>query len=58
MLANKEKMYRQILVRPENRKFQRILWRSNYNAPVSMYKSNIIIYGYVCIIPSYEYYEK
>ncbi|XP_076246223.1 uncharacterized protein LOC143186434 [Calliopsis andreniformis] len=43
--ADIEKMYRQILVRPADRKFQRILWRSNVNLPISTYELNTITYG-------------
>lgn len=42
--ADIEKMYHQILLRAEDRKFQRILWRSNQNAPVSTYELNTVTY--------------
>ncbi|XP_017788509.1 PREDICTED: uncharacterized protein LOC108571049 [Habropoda laboriosa] len=43
--ADIEKMYRQIRVREEHRRFQRILWRSNVNDPISVYDLNTITYG-------------
>ncbi|XP_017797028.1 PREDICTED: uncharacterized protein LOC108578252, partial [Habropoda laboriosa] len=43
--ADIEKMYRQIRVREDHRRFQRILWRSNANEPISVYDLNTITYG-------------
>jgi hypothetical protein len=37
-------MYRQILVRPEDRKYQRILW-SNSKGDVETYQLNTVIFG-------------
>ncbi|XP_043591764.1 uncharacterized protein LOC122571743 [Bombus pyrosoma] len=39
-----EKMYRQFLVRPEDRKFQQILWRNN-NGEVDTYQLNTVTFG-------------
>jgi hypothetical protein len=39
-----EKIYRQILVRPEDRKYQLILWR-NSNGEVETYQLNIVTFG-------------
>ncbi|XP_068987504.1 uncharacterized protein [Bombus flavifrons] len=39
-----EKMYRQILVRPEDRKYQLILWR-NSNGEVDTYQLNTVTFG-------------
>ncbi|CAK9832817.1 hypothetical protein ANTRET_LOCUS9598 [Anthophora retusa] len=38
-------MYRQIWVREEDRKFQRILWRKNRNETIKAYNLNTITYG-------------
>ncbi|XP_017797043.1 PREDICTED: uncharacterized protein LOC108578262, partial [Habropoda laboriosa] len=43
--ADIEKMYRQILVHPEHRNFQRILWRPSGNAPIKVYQLNTVTYG-------------
>lgn len=40
-----EKMYRQILIRPPERKFQRILWRETPESPIQTYELNTITYG-------------
>ncbi|XP_063990952.1 uncharacterized protein LOC135169656 [Diachasmimorpha longicaudata] len=39
-----EKMYRQVLVRPEDRKFQRILWRDG-KEPVRTFELNTVTFG-------------
>jgi hypothetical protein len=39
-----EKMYRQILVRPEDRKYQHILW-SNSTGEVETYRLNTVTFG-------------
>ncbi|XP_076384582.1 uncharacterized protein LOC143263683 [Megalopta genalis] len=39
-----EKMYRQFLVRPEDRQYQRILWRDNRNC-VKTYELNTVTFG-------------
>lgn len=40
-----EKMYRQILVNPDQRKYQAILWRYNPEESVSTYLLNTVTYG-------------
>ncbi|XP_015123431.1 uncharacterized protein LOC107045622 [Diachasma alloeum] len=44
LTADIEKMYRQVLVRPEDRKYQRILWR-NDDGPVRTYELNTVTFG-------------
>ncbi|XP_054259816.1 uncharacterized protein LOC128984510 [Macrosteles quadrilineatus] len=39
------KMYRQILIHPEDRIFQTILWRENQNSPLATYALNTVTYG-------------
>ena len=43
--ADIEKMYRQILIHPTDRKFQKILWRFNSNDPLLIYELNTVTYG-------------
>ncbi|XP_043264280.1 uncharacterized protein LOC122404410 [Colletes gigas] len=43
--ADVEKMYRQVLVRPEDRKYQRILWRPCVDGPINTYELNTVTYG-------------
>ena len=43
--ADIEKMYRQILIHPADRKYQRILWRSNLSLPITSYDLNTVTYG-------------
>nr|XP_012152412.1 PREDICTED: uncharacterized protein LOC105664083 [Megachile rotundata] len=38
-------MYRQILVEPSHRRFQRILWRETPDQPVGIYELNTVTYG-------------
>lgn len=45
MLADIEKMYRQIKLTTEHRDFQRILWRFNDNEPISEYRITTVIDG-------------
>ncbi|XP_017791629.1 PREDICTED: uncharacterized protein LOC108573663 [Habropoda laboriosa] len=40
-----EKMYRQFLVRPEDRKYQRVLWRDEQGI-VQTYESNVVTFGF------------
>lgn len=42
------KMYRQILVLPEHRQFQHILWRSSIESPVCDYELKTVTYGLSC----------
>lgn len=46
--ADIEKMYRQILVHPEDRKYQKIIWRENEKEPIKVYQLNTITYGHTC----------
>uniref|UniRef100_A0A1Y1L369 Integrase catalytic domain-containing protein n=2 Tax=Photinus pyralis TaxID=7054 RepID=A0A1Y1L369_PHOPY len=39
------KMYRQIQIHPEHRKYQRILWRENESDELSVYQLNTVTYG-------------
>lgn len=43
--ADVEKMYRQILVHPEQRDLQLILWRDNPCDPIGVYRLNTVTYG-------------
>jgi len=38
-------MFRQILITPEQRSLQRILWRSNPEDPVEIFELNTVTYG-------------
>ena len=44
--ADIEKMYRQVLVRPEDRKFQRLLWKSSDK--IKTYELNTVSFGLAC----------
>ncbi|KAJ3617930.1 hypothetical protein MTP99_007013 [Tenebrio molitor] len=41
-------MYRQILIAPEDRKYQRIVWRDNLNNPITTFELNTVTYGTAC----------
>ncbi|XP_076391767.1 uncharacterized protein LOC143265171 [Megachile rotundata] len=43
--ADIEKMYRQVLIEPSQRKFQKILWRSDPQSPIQEFELNTITYG-------------
>ena len=43
--ADIEKMYRQILIAPEQRAFQRILWREDPSHPLEAFELNTVTYG-------------
>ncbi|XP_031635623.1 uncharacterized protein LOC116348696, partial [Contarinia nasturtii] len=43
--ADVEKMYRQILVNEDDRKFQKILWRESPDQPISEYQLKTVTYG-------------
>lgn len=45
LVADIEKMYRQILVTPEYRKFQKILWRFSKHDPIQTYELNTVTFG-------------
>ncbi|XP_063901218.1 uncharacterized protein LOC135120827 [Zophobas morio] len=41
-----QKMYRQILLHEDHRKYQQIFWRDNINEPVKVFQLNTITYGF------------
>lgn len=43
--ADVEKMYRQVLIDPNQRQLQRIFWRSSCDQPISTYDLNTVTYG-------------
>ncbi|XP_058457002.1 uncharacterized protein LOC131434351 [Malaya genurostris] len=43
--ADVEKMYRQVLVHPADRDFQRIVWRSSLEQPIKHYRLCTVTYG-------------
>lgn len=43
--ADIEKMYRMIKIRPEDRKFQKILWRFSEDEPIRTYELNTVTFG-------------
>ena len=43
--ADIEKMYRQVLIAPEQRTFQRILWREDPSHPLETFELNTVTYG-------------
>ena len=46
--ADIEKMFRQVLVHPEDRIYQKILWRENDHSPIRTFQLNKITYGTAC----------
>jgi len=46
--ADIKKMYRQIMVHPDDRNWQQIVWRSNSEGPVYVYQLNTVTYGLAC----------
>ena len=48
MTADIEKMYRQISISPEDRKYQTILWRPSKEHPINWYFLNTVTYGESC----------
>jgi len=48
LVADIEKMYRQILVHPEDRNLQRILWRHNAAEDVREFRLKTVTYGLAC----------
>lgn len=46
--ADIEKMYRQVLIDKEDRKYQKIIWRYNDTEPIRIYQLNTITYGHAC----------
>lgn len=47
-LADIEKMFRQILIHPDDQHYQSILWRFDPSEPIHTYKLNTVTYGLVC----------
>ena len=45
LTADIEKMYRQILVHPQHRKYQTILWREDSQQPIKTFELNTVTYG-------------
>ncbi|XP_058839510.1 uncharacterized protein LOC131694986 [Topomyia yanbarensis] len=45
LVSDIEKMYRQIILHPEDQKLQRILWRSSPDEPVSSFQLQTVTYG-------------
>ncbi|XP_053698608.1 uncharacterized protein LOC128745559 [Sabethes cyaneus] len=48
MTADIEKMYRQILVHPDDRSLQKILWRKGESDSIKPYQLNTVTYGTSC----------
>ena len=48
LTADIEKMYRQILLHPDDRRYQRILWREKGNSDIQDYQLNTVTYGLAC----------
>ncbi|XP_050293693.1 uncharacterized protein LOC126734196 [Anthonomus grandis grandis] len=45
MTADVSKMFRQILIAPEQRKYQKIFWRANNNEELKVFSLNTVTYG-------------
>ncbi|XP_055522691.1 uncharacterized protein LOC129716872 [Wyeomyia smithii] len=45
LVADVEKMYRQVMVHSNDQPLQRILWRSNPNEPIATYELQTVTYG-------------
>lgn len=48
LTADIEKMYRQVLVHGDDRKYQKILWRPSETEPIRTYQLNTVTYGHAC----------
>lgn len=48
IIGDIEKMYRQILVHPDDRQYQKILWRSSERDPIKVYQLKTVTYGQAC----------
>ena len=42
-----KQMYRQILIHPDDRKYQQILWRENSSDKIQTYSLNTVTYGVI-----------
>jgi len=47
-IADIEKMYRQIMMHPDDRDYQRILWRHQASDAIREYRLNTVTYGLAC----------
>lgn len=45
LIADIKQMYRQVLVKPDHRAYQRILWRFSPDSPVQEFELNTVTYG-------------
>ncbi|XP_037942575.1 uncharacterized protein LOC119675447 [Teleopsis dalmanni] len=45
LMADINKIYRQVVLHPDDRRFQLILWRENEHKPISTYMLNTVTYG-------------
>jgi len=52
MTADIEKMYRQILIDPEHRNYQRILWRDSPEKELLHFQLNTVTWNDICSFPS------
>jgi len=50
LVTDIEKMYRQILIHPEDRDYQWILWRHDTTGDVRQYRLNTVTYGLACAL--------
>ncbi|XP_054738011.1 uncharacterized protein LOC129244415 [Anastrepha obliqua] len=48
LTADIEKMFRQILITPEHRDFQRIIWRESPDTDLAVYRLTTVTYGMAC----------
>ncbi|XP_076686078.1 uncharacterized protein LOC143378149, partial [Andrena cerasifolii] len=48
LTADIEKMFRQIIMHPDDRRFQRLLWRRQEDEAISDYELNTVTYGLAC----------
>lgn len=48
IIADIEKMFRQVLIHHKDRKYQKIFWRENEHEPVKIYQLKTVTYGHAC----------
>ncbi|XP_075157941.1 uncharacterized protein LOC142231207 [Haematobia irritans] len=48
LMADITKMYRQVMIHPDDRKWQCILWRNSQSEPVNIYQLQTVTYGTTC----------